>query len=46
MWWNKGSILLEYIETEKNVADVFTKAMTGIKLNTLRKIIVGNWFLT
>ena len=36
---NKGSILLE---TEKNVADVFTKPMTGIRLNTFRKIIVGN----
>ena len=39
---NKESILLEYIETEKNVADVFTNPMTGIKLNTFRKIIVGN----
>ena len=39
---NKGSILLEYIETEKNVINVFTKPMTGIKLNTFRKIIVGN----
>ena len=39
---NKGSILLEYIETEKNVADMFTKPMTGIKLNTFRKIIQGN----
>ena len=29
---NKGSILLEYIETEKNVADVFTKLMTGYKI--------------
>ena len=28
---NKGSILLEYIETEKNVADVFTKPITRIK---------------
>ena len=46
MWWNKGLILLEFIETEKNVADVFTKPMTGIKLNNFRKIIVGNWFLT
>ena len=43
---NKGPILLGYIETEKNVADVFTKSMTGMKLNTFRKIIVGNWFLT
>ena len=43
---NKGSILLEYIETEKNVADMFTKPMTGIKLNIFRKFIVGNWFLT
>ena len=39
---NKGSILLEYIETEKTVADVFTKPMTGIKLNIFRKIMVGN----
>ena len=39
---NRGSILLEYIETEKNVADMFPKPMTGIKLNTFRKIIVGN----
>ena len=38
---NKGSILLEYIEKGKNVADVFTKPMTGIKLNTFRKVIVG-----
>ena len=38
---NKGSIPLEYTETEKNVADVFTKPMTGIK-NTFRKIIVDN----
>ena len=37
---NKGSILLEFIETEENVADVFTKPMTRIKLNTFRKIIV------
>ena len=29
---NKGFIHLEYIETEKIVADVFTKPMTGIKL--------------
>ena len=43
---NKRSILLEYIETEKNVADVFTKPMTGIELNIFRKIIVCNWFLT
>ena len=39
---NKGSILSEYVETEKNVADVFMKPMTGIKLNTFRKIIRGN----
>ena len=39
---NKGSILLKYTETEKNVADMFTKPMTGIKLNTFRKIIVGD----
>ena len=39
---NQGSILLEYIETEKNVADMFTKPMTGIKLNTFRKVKVGN----
>ena len=39
---NKGSILFEDIEREKNVADVFMKPMTGIKLNTFRKIIVGN----
>ena len=46
-WWNKGSILLEYIATrEKNVTDVFMKPMMGIKLNTLKKIIVANWFLT
>ena len=36
----KGSIPLENIETEKNVDDVFMKPMTGIKLNTFRKIIV------
>ena len=36
---NKGSILLEYIETEKSVVDVFAKPMSGIKLN--KKIIVG-----
>ena len=39
---NKGSILLEYIETENNVADVLMKPMTGKKLNSFRKIIVGN----
>ena len=39
---NKGSIVLESIETEKNVANVFMKPMTGIKLNTFRKIIEGN----
>ena len=39
---NKVSILLEYIETKKNVVDVFTKPTIGIKLNTFRKIIVGN----
>ena len=39
---NKGSILLESIETEKNVANVFMKPMTRIKLNPFRKIIVGN----
>ena len=39
---NKESILLEYIEKEKNVADAFTKPKTGIKLNTFKKIIVGN----
>ena len=39
---HKGSILLEYIETEKNVADKFTKPMTIIKLNIFRKVIVGN----
>ena len=27
---NKGSILLEYIETEKNVANKFTKPMIGM----------------
>ena len=43
---NKELILLEYIETEKNVANIFPKPMTGIKLNVFRKIIVGNWFLT
>ena len=42
---NKESILLEYIETEKNVADMFTKPMIGIKLNAFGKIIVSNWFL-
>ena len=31
---NRGSLLLEYIETEKNVADIFMKPITGIKLNT------------
>ena len=45
-WWNKGSVLLESIETEKNVTDVFTKLMTRIRLNTFWKIIVGNWLLT
>ena len=39
---NERLIILEYIETEKNVADVFTKPMSGIKLNTLRKIIEGH----
>ena len=39
---DKGLILLEYIETEKKVTDVLTKQMTGIKLNTFRKIIVCN----
>ena len=34
---NKGSILLEYIETEKNVVDIFMKPMTRIKSNTLSK---------
>ena len=43
---NKGSILLAYIETKKNVSNVFMKPMTGIKLNTFRKFIVGNWVLT
>ena len=43
---NKGLILLKYIETEKNVANMFTKPMTRIKLKTFRKIIAGNWFLT
>ena len=43
---NKESILLEYIETKKNVDDVLTKPITGIKFNTFRNIIVGNWFLT
>ena len=38
----EGYIFLEYIETEKNVADTFTKPMIGIKLNTFKKIIVGN----
>ena len=38
----KGLILLESIETEKNVADVFMKPMTGIQLKTFRKIIVDN----
>ena len=38
----KGSIILECIETEKNVANMFTKPMTGIKLNIFRKIIVGD----
>ena len=38
----KGFILLEYIETKKNVADMFTKPMTRIKLNTFRKVIVDN----
>ena len=46
MWWNKESILLEYIEIEKNVVNMFTKPMTDIKLNTFRKISVGDWFLT
>ena len=39
---NKGSILLEYIETKKNVADRFMKPMTRIKLNTFRKTIIGD----
>ena len=39
---NKGLMLLEYTETEKNGADVFMKPMTGIELNTFRKIIAGN----
>ena len=43
---NKRSILLEYIETKKNVADMFMKPMAGIELNTFRKIIAGNWVLT
>ena len=43
---NQRSILLKYMETEKNVADVFTKPMIRIRLNTFRKVIVGNWFLT
>ena len=30
---NNGSILLEYIVNRENVADVFTKPMTGIELN-------------
>ena len=41
---NKRFILLEYIE-EKNVADMFTKLMTGIRLNTFRKIVIDNWVL-
>ena len=43
---NKRLILLEYIETEKNVADVSIKLMIGIKLNTFRKILVIHLILT
>ena len=39
---NKRSIILEYNEIEKNIADIFTNPITGIKLNTFTKIIVGN----
>ena len=34
---NKGSILLEYIEIEKNVADVFTKANNRNKIKHFQK---------
>ena len=37
---NKGFILLEYIQNRKNVADMFMKPMTKMKLNTFIKIIV------
>ena len=43
---NKESILLEYIETEKNVGNESTKPMRGLKLSIFRKIVVGNWVLT
>ena len=37
----KGSILLKYIESEKNIADLFTKPWNKIKLNTFQKEIMG-----
>ena len=44
----KGTInqSLIFNKSQKNVAGVITNPMTGIKLNTFRKIIVGNGFLT
>ena len=42
-WWNKLRVHSFRIhETEKNVADVITRPMTGIKLNTFRKIVVDS----
>ena len=40
---NKVSFFfLEYLETEKNVADIFMEPMARIKLNTFRKVLVDN----
>ena len=39
---NSGIISLEYTPTDMNVADIFTKPMTKVKLDKFSKIIFGN----
>ena len=38
----KNTIKVQYIQSENNVADVFTKPMTKLKLSNFIKMIVGS----
>ena len=37
-----GNVKLEYVPTEDNVADIFTKPATKVKLEKFKSFIMGN----
>ena len=36
-----GTVKVEYVETDQQIADIFTKALGDLKFTTLRKMLMG-----